>query len=260
MTFFLSKFLWIFINPFSIFFFFLFISILLLLFRYKKSSTYILIINFIFISIIAIFPIGKVTIQLLERNYYGEINYPQNIDGILILAGATNPYLSNEYDSINLNSSAERLIESVFLIKKYKNANVIFSGGSGSLSNSDLSHAKVAKKFFSKMELDIENIIFEDQSRNTYENILFSKKIAKPKKNQNWLLVTSAAHMHRSILICEKNNWKVIPYPVDFTQVKKISFYPNLNFLGNVNAFQQSFHEWLGLISYYFMGRTSKIF
>ena len=150
MTFFLSKFLWIFINPFSVFFFFLFISILLLLFRYNKTSTYVLIINFIFLSIIAIFPIGKVAIQLLERNYYGEINYPKNIDGILILAGATNPYLSKEYDSINLNSSAERLIESVFLIKKYKNANVIFSGGSGSLSNSDLSHAKVAKKFWQK--------------------------------------------------------------------------------------------------------------
>ena len=41
---------------------------------------------------------------------------------------------------------------------------------------------------------------------------------------------------------------------------KDFKLIPNLNLLTNLNSFQQGTHEWLGLVSYYFMGRTDKIF
>ena len=46
------------------------------------------------------------------------------------MGGATDPLLFNEYDQISLNGSAERLVESVPIIKKFDKAKVIFSGGS----------------------------------------------------------------------------------------------------------------------------------
>ena len=49
---------------------------------------------------------------------------PENIDGILILSGATNPFLTEEYDQISLNGSVERLTESIQLIYKYPKAEV----------------------------------------------------------------------------------------------------------------------------------------
>ena len=39
------------------------------------------------------------------------------------------------------------------------------------------------------MNVDNGQIIYENKSRNTYENILF-QKIAMPNKNESWLLVT----------------------------------------------------------------------
>ena len=47
---------------------------------------------------------------------------------------------------------------------------------------------------------------------------------------------------------------------VDFKNIKEFKLIPNLNLLSNLNSFQQGSHEWLGLVSYYLMGRTDKVF
>ena len=49
------------------------------------------------------------------------------------------------------------------------------------------------------MGINSNKIYYDNKSRNTYENILFAKKIANPKKNEKWLLVTSASHFSRSL-------------------------------------------------------------
>ena len=67
---------------------------------------------------------------------------------ILILSGATDPYMTKEYNQVALNGSVERLTESINLIAKYPDAKIIFAGGSGSINYPTLSHSKVAKIFF----------------------------------------------------------------------------------------------------------------
>ena len=66
--------------------------------------------------------------------------------------------------------------------------------------------------------------------------------------------------MKRELLIPDKNNWDLIPYAVDFKNIKEFKLIRNLNLLSNLNSFQQASHEWLGLVSYYLMGRTDKVF
>ena len=260
MSFYLSKILWLILNPFNIFIFVTLLSIFLYFVKLRRLSLIIFLINFVFIALISFLPIGSYLIYNIEKEYHSYIKPPDQVDGILILGGATNPQLYNEYDQISLNSSSERLVESVFIIKKFDKAKVIFSGGSGILNRPDFDHAQVAKSFYKKIGIEIDKIIFEDNSRNTYENITYSKKIANPKINENWLLITSASHMKRALLIAEKNNWKLIPYAVDFKNIKNFKLIPNLKLLKNLNLFQQGLHEWLGLVSYYLMGRTNKIF
>ncbi len=260
MSFYLSKILWLILNPFNIFIFVTLISIFLYFVKLRKLSLIIFLINFVFITLISFLPIGSYLIYKIEKEYHSYIKPPDQVDGILILGGATNPLLYNEYDQISLNGSSERLVESVFIIKKFDRAKVIFSGGSGILNRPDFNHAQVAKSFYKKIGIEIDKIIFESNSRNTHENIIYSKKIANPKINENWLLITSASHMKRALLIADKNNWELIPYAVDFKNIKDFKFIPNLNLLSNLNSFQQGSHEWLGLVSYYLMGRTNKVF
>ena len=258
MSFYLSKILWLIVNPFNIFIFITLFTMFLYLINFRRLSLIIYLINFIFIALISFLPIGSYLTYIIEKEFHTNTKIPERVDGILILGGATNPLLFKEFDQISLNGSAERLVESVMIIRKFEKAKVIFSGGSGIVNRSDIGHSQVAKLFYKKMGVDSNKIFFEDKSRNTHENIIYSKKIAKPKKNENWLLITSAFHMKRALLIAEKNNWKFIPYAVDFKNIKEFKLTPNLNLLSNLNSFQSGLHEWLGLVSYYLMGRTEK--
>ena len=258
MSFYLSKILWLIVNPFNIFIFTTIFTIFLHFISFRKLSLIIFLINFIFITFISFFPIGSYLTYNIEKEFHSNIKIPERVDGILILGGATNPLLFKEYDQISLNDSAERLVESVLIIRKFEKAKVIFSGGSGSINRSDLGHSQVAKLFYKNIGVDINKIFFEDKSRNTYENIIYSKNIAKPKKNETWLLITSAFHMKRALFIAEKNNWKLVPYAVDFKNTKEFKLTPNINLLSNLNSFQSGLHEWLGLVAYYLMGRTDK--
>ena len=258
MSFYLSKILWLIVNPFNIFIFITLFTMFLYFINFRRLSLIIYLINFIFIALISFLPIGSYLTYIIEKEFHTNTKFPEQVDGILILGGATNPLLFKEFDQISLNGSAERLVESVMIIRKFEKAKVIFSGGSGIVNRSDLGHSQVAKLFYKKMGVDSNKIFFEDKSRNTHENIIYSKKIAKPKKNENWLLITSAFHMKRALLIAEKNNWKFIPYAVDFKNIKEFKLTPNLNLLSNLNSFQSGLHEWLGLVSYYLMGRTEK--
>ena len=110
------------------------------------------------------------------------------------------------------------------------------------------------------MGIDNEKIIFEKKSKNTFENIIFSKQIGKPKKYENWLLITSASHMKRALLVGETHDWYFTPYAVDFLNAKDFEFRPNFKLSSNLNSFQKASHEWLGLIVYYLLGRTDKVF
>tara|TARA_Y100001936_G_scaffold253442_1_gene318123 strand:+ start:20 stop:802 length:783 start_codon:yes stop_codon:yes gene_type:complete len=260
MSFYLSKTIWVLLNPFNIFILFTISTIILYLISFRKISITIFLINSLYLILISFFPVGDYLIYKIEKEYHSNINIPDKLDGILILGGATNPSMYKEFNQISVNDSAERLIESVSIINRFKSSKVIFSGGSGVVNRPDLGHSQVAKLFYEKIGMGESRIIFEDNSRNTYENILFSKKIANPQKNQSWLLITSASHMKRAMLIGSKHNWHLIPYAVDFKTMKILKFIPNLNLLYNLNAFQQASYEWLGLISYYLMGRTNKIF
>ena len=258
MSFYLSKILWLIVNPFNIFIFITLFTMFLYFINFRRLSLIIYLINFIFIALISFLPIGSYLTYIIEKEFHTNTKTPERVDGILILGGATNPLLFKEFDQISLNGSAERLVESVMIIRKFEKAKVIFSGGSGIVNRSDLGHSQVAKQFYKKIGVDINKIFFEDKSRNTYENIIYSKKIAKPKKNENWLLITSAFHMKRALFIAEKNNWKLVPYAVDFKNTKEFKLTPNINLLSNLNSFQSGLHEWLGLVAYYLMGRTDK--
>lgn len=259
MTFLLSKILWILFNPFNLILLLIILASFLMFLKCIFFSKIFYLTALLLFLITGVFPTGAFLMYQLEKNYYNQASLPSKIDGILVLSGATRPYLTKEHNQVSINSNGERLIESIILIKKYPKAKVIFSGGSGKILDYKFTHSEAAKIFYKNLGIDLNRINFENQSRNTYENILFSKNIADPKIEENWVLVTSASHLKRSINISEKINWNLIPYPTDFNQPKKFKWNFEYNLLSNLVLFRKASHEWLGIIAYYLMGRTSKI-
>ena len=257
---FFSKFIWYLLTPLN---FLIILIIFGFFFKFLNKTIFSKIFfsfSFFFIIIVGVFPLGNFFLFKLEQNYQALSTIPNDIDGILILGGPSSSGLTRQHDQVSFNEAGERLTETIKIIKNFNPNKIIFSGGSDDQTFKN-SHAYVAKKFFSEIGIDVNKFYFEYQSRNTYENILFSKKIANPAKDEKWLIITSSFHMKRTMNIAEKLEWNLIPYPVDFRTGKYFSFKPSfVNFLENFNTFNLASHEFFGLISYYILGRTSKIY
>ena len=94
-----------------------------------------------------------------------------------------------------LNGAAERITEFVALARRYPEARLVFTGGSGFVFTGDLREADVISDVLDGLGFDISRIAFERESRNTYENAVFSRPLVDPEPGETWLLITSAAHM-----------------------------------------------------------------
>ncbi|MEI6985644.1 MAG: YdcF family protein, partial [Rhodospirillaceae bacterium] len=158
------------------------------------------------------------------------------------------------------NGGADRMLEFATLARLYPHARLVFTGGSGSLTRPDLTEAPVARDLFQRIGAPVERILFEDRSRNTYENALFTQDLVHPRHGETWVLITSASHMPRSVGIFRKLGWPVLPDPVAHRTGDDLwdRFGPNL--AANLAMLDDVMHEWVGLIAYWIMGRTDSLF
>ena len=102
-------------------------------------------------------------------------------------------------------------------------------------------------------------IIFESESRNTSENARNSKELITPGNNENWLLITSAFHMPRSIGVFCQEQWIVQPYPVDHYSQKGNLLRVDFSFGENLSVLGVAIREWVGLVAYRISGRTDRL-
>ena len=123
---------------------------------------------------------------------------------------------------ITFGNSSERLVSFIKLSQIYKNAQLFYLGGKPLLDNNGiLSETDTVKIFFKNINFDYKDVIFLSDSRNTIENLKSLKKYLKNKHFNKILLITSAFHMNRALLIAHKLKLNVLPYAVDFKTTEK---------------------------------------
>ncbi len=204
---------------------------------------------------VAVLPVSNWMLAPLELRF-PQPAPPAQVDGIIALGGAINPELTARYHIPSLNEHAERMTEFVALARLYPTAKLVFSAGSASVFADHPPETDGARLLFSELGLDPSRVIFEDRSRNTYENAILSKALAAPKPGEVWLLVTSAAHMPRSVGIFRRAGWPVIPWPVAYKTGGPYDVQLGAHFL----HLDLALHEWAGLIAYRLLGRTDALF
>ncbi len=261
MFFYLSKLFWYVIEPGNLFLLTLLLSIGFLWSKWHKAARLGLVAIGTISLLIAILPFGSYTISILENRFKKPDLAGTRIDGIIVLGGVISPALSNSRNELSFGSATERLVAFAALGKKYPEARLVFTGGSGDPFHPELSEASIIKPFLELLEMDNERIIFEGDSRNTTENAAFTYDMLKPQKSENWLLITSAFHMPRAMGCFRKVGWNISAYPVDFTTKSSDDIAPvQFNFTRGLAYLSTSFHEVLGLVSYYALGKTDEIF
>ena len=119
--------------------------------------------------------------------------------GIVVLGGAQDTSVFAARGDLALNEAAERMVETLALAHRFPQARIVFSGGEGVPIASGVTEADAARALFARAGVAPERISYESASRNTYENAVLSRALARPQPGERWLLVTSAFHMPRAI-------------------------------------------------------------
>lgn len=154
--------------------------------------------------------------------------------------------------------SGDRLFQTLDLYYKKRVDKMLISGGSGSIGNPNQREAIYIKNYLKTISVPDSSILIESNSKNTYENAVFTKHILDSLQFKgSILLVTSSFHMRRSLAIFKKAGFQnITPYVTNkFTGKRKFEF--DHCFIPNSEAItlcNMVFHEIVGYITYKFKG------
>jgi uncharacterized SAM-binding protein YcdF (DUF218 family) len=204
--------------------------------------------------------LGANLLAPLEDRFAKPETLPQNVTGIVVLGGGLEGSINRARGGYELNSSGDRFVETAILARRFPDARILVSGGSGELLLTGESDADTAPRLLTALGVAPERLILENRSRNTDENARFSKELATPQPGETWLLVTSAFHMPRSVGLFRKADFDVVPWPVDYRTAgdEGYGFFVD-NAIDSLQNTTLGIREWIGLLVYWLTGRIDQL-
>ena len=174
--------------------------------------------SLIWISFISYKPTSYFLLQVLEKQYPKLEKIPLNTHYIVLLGGDQN----------------NRTWEALRLYHKMPHAKIITSGYKHQAENT--------RQLLIESGIPIEDILIQAKPKDTQEEAMAIKKRLG---QQNFILITSAYHMPRSIRIFEKEGLHPTPAPTDFQHSNSFKTTPQGSYLKKT---EQAWHEYLGLL------------
>lgn len=206
-----------------------------------------------------VLPVGTWPLRMLEDRFPAMVDPPAHVDGIVVLGGSIDDLTSQDRQTPSLNGAGNRMTTFAILARRYPDAKLVFTGGSGDLVQGVASEAPFAKALLIALGVPPDRMLFEDASRTTWENAVETGKLVQPKPGETWVLLTSAGHMPRSMGVFRAAGWTMLAWPVGYrTRDTIIQWGPSLS--EQLTLLDSAAHEWLGLLSYRLQGHSSALF
>jgi uncharacterized SAM-binding protein YcdF (DUF218 family) len=209
---------------------------------------------------IAVLPVRDWVVGPLEDRFPRQAALPADVVGLITVGGALDQITTKSRDQVALTGGAERLTEFVALARTHPGLRLVYTGGSGSPFHQDIKETTAAKRFFAEIGLDPARVLFEGESRDTYENAIRTAALVRPVPGQRWVVITSAMHLPRTVGVFRKAGFTVLPYPVDYQTREDDGGGLRLGLTDGLTALDNGAHEWVGLIAYWLAGRTDSLF
>jgi len=125
---------------------------------------------------------------------------------------------------------------------------IIVTGGDQPWSSFEQTEAEAIKTLLLEWSVPAAAIELEKRSRNTRENAVYALPLIREQACNKPLLVTSAAHMKRSVAVFAKLGINVVPVSADVRVVNKPEL-TLLDFLPDADALKMTsdaMREWIG--------------
>lgn len=206
--------------------------------------------------------VGNRLIASLEHRHLPLANPPQ-VDAIVILGGATR---NHEPPRImpDLSDRGDRLLYGAKLYQDGAAPKIILTGGRIQWYGGASSEAESMATILELIGIPRQDMLLESRALNTHENAVYTKEILQREQIKQILLVTSAAHMPRSLAIFRRQNIDAIPAPADFmisdrnliehtysSESRILSLIPNSSSLDYTT---QAIKEYVGIFIYRLRG------
>ncbi|EJN11324.1 hypothetical protein PMI42_05359 [Bradyrhizobium sp. YR681] len=236
------------------------LSLVLMVTRFAALGRKLAVTTLVLLALVAFSPIGNWLLYPLESRFPKWDPSRGAPDGIIVLGGSVDTDLSAAHRTPVVSSAADRMLAPAELARRYPNARVVFTGGSANLVSTDAREADYSAPILESLGIAKERLIVERESRNTWENAIFTKQLVSPKPGERWLLVTSAFHMPRAMGIFHKAGFEVEAYPVDWRMGGRDDLFA-FTHVGKEGLARTdvAMREWIGLLTYRVMGRTGEL-
>ena len=247
-------------NPGNLFFLVLLLGAILLWTPARRAGRLLITLAVLLGLAAATAPAGQTLRLALENRFPPPAQWPAKVDGAVVLGGMVDPFVSRARGQLVLGDAVERLLAFAEIGRRYPEAKLVFSGGSGVLGRQDTTEAETLRPHLGRFGLDPARVQFEGRSRNTHENAVLTRDLVRPAAGETWILITSAFHMPRAVGAFRQAGWTVLPFPVDYHLEPDSPSAWGFNFLGEFGSLHMALHEWTGLIAYRLSGRTDALF
>lgn len=256
----LSKIFWAVAQPGVVLLLALTLGMLCLWIGWRRLGTWLVSLTTLFLLLVTLFPLERLYLSPLELRFPVP-ELPAKVDGIIVLGGGISFREVGGVLRPEINESGgDRLAAFAALAKRYPEAKIVFSGGSGSMRAPEIREADAAKVVLADFGVDPGRIILQRRSRNTWEDANYAKEQLNPQPGETWVVITSAFHMPRAIGCFRQIGWDVIAYPVDFLTAERswVSF--DVNPVYSLGLLTVAAKEWVGLVAYHLMDRSPALF
>jgi uncharacterized SAM-binding protein YcdF (DUF218 family) len=199
----------------------------------------------------------------LEWRYLPQGEIP-NAEAIVVLGGGTEAPLAPR-PGVEINGAGDRVLYAAALYHQGKAPYLLLTGGRLSWNVTGSTPASEMAALLKTLNVPEEALWLEPDSQNTYENAVNSRAILERQGIHQIILVTSALHMPRSLMLFESQGLDVIPAPSDFTVTEAgwqslteinppkilLNLLPSAS---NLELTTQSLKEYIGMLIYKLRG------
>jgi len=177
----------------------------------------------------------------------------------IILTGITDREIKPK-DRVYFHKGADRVTHALHLYRIGKIEKIVISGGNSEVipEDDDVAEADNIIGFFTMAGVSLQDIIIDNQARNTHESALNCKQILEQQfPGEKHLLITSAFHMRRAKPCYDKVGLRVDGFSCDFNTGRGDEFNLIGALLPSASALQQwniLLKEWIGIVAYQLRG------
>ncbi|HIP13894.1 MAG TPA: hypothetical protein EYG74_00210 [Sulfurimonas autotrophica] len=154
-------------------------------------------------------PFANFLVQNLE-NQYPKFDYKSNVKYIHVLGNGHNTDLSQPISSQISSAGTKRVLEGLIIHKKLPNSKIIFTGYAG---DTNTTNAVMNAKLAHALGVDYNNMIINGKPTDTKEEALFTQTLVG---DEAFILVTSATHMPRAMMLFRSLGMHPIPAPTNY--------------------------------------------